>query len=191
LIQTPSRRGVSQNLPLHRSRVGHVERLGSRESHTSYSALSSRDVLVSRLGATGSITAKPVTATAASSRTQTKLLRKQARREQSDSLEAPATVLPAPLPVKRMSRILLVLGLVGSLHVLIMLGIEVNRTLEMRQGITRLSTDVKALESEVAELKAVIEHRNDQNYLEQLARQQGFAFPNETRFITLLSEGQP
>ena len=55
----------------------------------------------------------------------------------------------------------MILGILGTLHVLVMLGIEFNRTLKMRQGITRLSADVSALESEVFELKAVTEHGND------------------------------
>jgi Septum formation initiator len=186
LIQTPSRRGVSQNLSLHQSRVRHVERLGSRESKTSYSGLNSRDVLLSRLGTTTTATPKH-----SLNKPETRPLRKQRHTEDLETIAAPSQLLPAPVPVKRMSRVLMVLGLVGSLHVLIMAGIEFNRTLEMRQGITRLSTDVAALESEVGELKAVIAHAGDQNYLEQLARQQGFAFPNETRFITLPPEGQP
>ncbi len=108
--------------------------------------------------------------------------------EEIELAEAPVKVLPPTIPDKGISWIFLVLGIIGSLHVLVMLGIEFNRTLEMRQGITRLSTDVYALESEVSELRAVVEHGDDQVYREQLARQQGFAFPNEMRFITLPNE---
>jgi cell division protein FtsB len=112
---------------------------------------------------------------------------KTQRKSKTEELEVvtPVKVLPSPIPDKGIGWILLVLGVVGSIHVLVMLGIEFNRTIEMRQNITRLSTDVTALESEVSELKAVIQHGDDQNYREQLAREQGYAFPDEMRFITL------
>jgi hypothetical protein len=166
LIQTPSSRGVSQ-LPLAQPGVRRVERINTRKM-PSYLEESSRDVLLSRMSKSHR-RAKPKTS--------------------EEILElAPALILPKPIPDKGINWIFLILGIVGSLHVLVMLGIEFNRTLEMRQGITRLSNDVAALESEVFELKSVTEHANDLNYREQLAREQGFAFPNEMRFITLPNE---
>jgi hypothetical protein len=163
LIQTPPR-GVSQ-LPLTQSR-GRVERINVREALPAYLQASSREVLVLHMG---------------KSRPKPNL------KDQAET-ETPIKVLPPPIPIKGISWILLILGIIGSLHVLVMLGIEFNRTLEMRQNITRISGDVTALESEVSELKAVIQHSDDQNYREQLAREQGFAFPKEMRFITLPNE---
>ena len=176
MIQTPSRPGVSQ-LPLTQPGIRHVERINTRKT-PSYIEESSREVLVSRMS---------------SSRMSSSRISKSPRRSKPKSSEeilelAPAKILPNPIPDKGISWIFLILGILGTLHVLVMLGIEFNRTLEMRQGITRLSADVSALESEVFELKAVTEHGNDLEYREQLAREQGFAFPNEMRFITLPNE---
>ncbi len=170
MIQTPPTPGVSHTLT--QSGVRRVERINTRKA-PSYIEESSREVLVSRM-----------------SRSQVSRSPRRSKPKSSEEvLElAPAKILPNPIPDKGISWIFLILGILGTLHVLVMLGIEFNRTLEMRQGITRLSADVSALENEVFDLKSVTEHGNDLEYREQLAREQGFAFPNEMRFITLPNE---
>lgn len=164
MIQTPSRRGVSQ-LPLPQPGVRHVERINARALPSHIASERSRSHI--------SKTAKPARA------------KVKHHQEKAPEALAPDRVLPSPpIPAKGISWILLALGIVGSVHVMIMLGIEFNRTLEMRQEIARLSKDVTGLEAEVHELEAIIQYGNDPTYREQLARQQGFAFPNEIRFIS-------
>lgn len=159
MIQTPSRRSVSA-LPMQAK--PRVERINTRVALPSY--IKEANEFATRT--------KP----------------KRQHKTEDVKTTTPPKVLPSLIPHKGISWILLLLGIVGSIHVLVMLGIEFNRTIEMHQNITRLSTDVAALENEVSELKAVIQHGDDQNYREQLAREQGFAYPNEMRFITLPNE---
>jgi hypothetical protein len=84
--------------------------------------------------------------------------------------------------------VFLLIGLLGSLHALIMVGVEVGRYLENAQEIGRLEGDVAALESELRGLELVLEHADDARYREHLARRQGFVFPSERRFFTLAEE---
>lgn len=84
----------------------------------------------------------------------------------------------------------LALALVGSVHVLSMLGVETWRTVNSRQEIARLQTDVAALEDQKTTLQAVTERAGDEVYREQLARCRGFVYPDETRYITLAEPGQ-
>lgn len=82
------------------------------------------------------------------------------------------------------NKLVLWLLIVGILHGLVMLGIEVNRSFSSRQEIARLSGDVAALEQQIGQLEAVLAHSNDVSYREQLARQQGFVYPDELRYVT-------
>lgn len=81
--------------------------------------------------------------------------------------------------------IFMIIAIIGGLHILVMIGIEINRYDYTSTEIARLQADIHALEREITELSAIIEHGHDERYREQLARQQGFVFPNETRYVTL------
>lgn len=80
--------------------------------------------------------------------------------------------------------LLLVLLAVGSVQVVFMLGVEGLRLFRSETAITRLEREVRALEEEAAQLEAVIEHADDERYREQLARRQGYMYPDEARVVT-------
>jgi cell division protein FtsB len=80
------------------------------------------------------------------------------------------------------------IAIVGCLHALAMLSVESYRILESQREIKRLSADVAVLEGEVALLNDVIAHKNDEVFLEQLARCYGFAYPEEARYQTMLAD---
>jgi len=65
-----------------------------------------------------------------------------------------------------------------------MIGVEVYRIYNRTTMAQHLSQEINGLEKELSSLKAIIEHKDDQNYLEQLARCTGYAYPNEVRYIT-------
>lgn len=77
------------------------------------------------------------------------------------------------------------IGVVGSLHVMVMLGVEVGRYSENSREIARLQGDIAALDRELAGLQAILDHARDQRYREHLARRQGFAYPGERRYFTV------
>ena len=81
--------------------------------------------------------------------------------------------------------LLTLLALVGSLHALVMLGVETNRWLYSRGEIMRLERDLIGIEGEIGELEATIDHRYDASYRESLARLQGFVYPDEVRYVTV------
>ncbi len=81
--------------------------------------------------------------------------------------------------------LLTLLALVGTLHALVMLGVETNRWLYSRGEIARLERDLSNIEGEIGALEAAIAHRYDASYRESLARLQGFVYPDEVRYVTV------
>jgi len=77
-----------------------------------------------------------------------------------------------------------VIALVGSVHALFMLGLEVNRFIYTERAVAGLERDIAVLNGEAEELRAIIRHKGDVAYLEGLARQQGFVYPDEVRITT-------
>ncbi len=75
--------------------------------------------------------------------------------------------------------------LVGVAHLTFLVAVEANRYLRLGATVEALEADVQANRSEAAELRAVAERANDAMFREQLARMQGFMFPDETRIIVL------
>lgn len=86
---------------------------------------------------------------------------------------------------KGRQRIFTVVALLLVLHVGAMITIEVYRASLSRYEIARLERDIAGLEQERARLAEVITHRDDAVFREQLARKQGFVYPDERRLITL------
>lgn len=95
---------------------------------------------------------------------------------------------PAPAVSRGAVFIFMLIGLVGSLQVLVMIGVEVGRYAENVQEISRLKAGIGELEGELAGLQAIVDHRGDERYREHLARRQGFVFPDERGFTTLPAE---
>lgn len=105
--------------------------------------------------------------------------------EQEENLTA-APTLPAGQPRMRGVNVLLtVLAVVGCIHVMVMMGIELNRMVATQQEITRLSRETQVLEAEVAGLQSVLDNGDNPLYREQLARRAGFAYPNEVRYLSI------
>lgn len=77
-----------------------------------------------------------------------------------------------------------VIAVVGSLHAMFMLTREGGLLIYTNREVTRLEVDISRLQSEARTLQAVIDHKNDPVFREQLARQQGFIHPDETRILT-------
>lgn len=99
---------------------------------------------------------------------------------------APAGAVPAELDrgVRGAWLVIRALALVGCLHCLFMLGVETYRAVTASAAIARLEADVAALEAEAAQLQAIVDHADDERYREQLARKQGFIYPDEVRVVS-------
>jgi len=81
-------------------------------------------------------------------------------------------------------RVITVLALVGSLHALFLLGVETWRFVVEQRAVAQLQTQVTDLKRQSGELKQVIGHADDLRYREDLARRQGYMYPNEQRAVT-------
>jgi cell division protein FtsL len=75
----------------------------------------------------------------------------------------------------------------GTFHVMAMIVVETNRWLESRAQIARLEHEISTIRTDMNALETQLVYRNDDGMLEQLARRQGFIYPNETRVITLFN----
>ncbi len=89
-----------------------------------------------------------------------------------------------PVRVARgINALLVALCLLGSLQVLGLVAVEVQRLVYMEAEIARLEADLAAIRRDTADLEAVAERTDDERYRELLARRQGYVFPYETRFV--------
>lgn len=99
-----------------------------------------------------------------------------------------AATLPAGQPKMRGVNVLLtVLAIVGCLHIMVMMVIELNRMVASQQEITRLTAETQVLEGEVAGLQSVLDNANNPEFREQLARRAGFAYSDEARWLSVPS----
>ncbi len=81
-------------------------------------------------------------------------------------------------------RVITVLALVGSLHALFLLGVETWRFVVEQRAVAHLQTQVTDLKRQAGGLQQVIDHANDSRYREDLARRQGYMYPDEQRAVT-------
>jgi hypothetical protein len=72
----------------------------------------------------------------------------------------------------------------GTFHVVAMIVVETNRWLEARAQVARLESEISTIRADMTSLETQLIYRADDGVLEQLARRQGFIYPNETRVIT-------
>jgi cell division protein FtsL len=99
--------------------------------------------------------------------------------------ERAATLAPQHKPGARWGSVFFtVIAVVGSLHAMFMLTRESALFVYTNQEVTRLAADISELQNEIRTLQAVIEHKNDLGFRGQLARLQGFIYPDETRILT-------
>jgi hypothetical protein len=108
-----------------------------------------------------------------------------------DPLSEPPTPSLGQPRMRGVNVLLKVLAMIGCLHVLIMLGIELNRMVATQQQITRLTLETQSLEREVAGLQSVLENGDNPKFREQLARRAGFAYPDEARWLAEPNPSQP
>lgn len=102
-----------------------------------------------------------------------------------NQIKAPASTAATPTSISGVNTLLLIIAIIGCVHAFSMLGIELYRYQQSNAEITRLSHDIQELESEVAHLQLLRENANNERYREELARSQGFVFPDEVRVITV------
>ncbi|UCH27412.1 MAG: hypothetical protein JSV66_07180 [Trueperaceae bacterium] len=79
----------------------------------------------------------------------------------------------------------MILVVLGSVHALFMIGVESYRAVQSHQAISRLHSEIDNLEQDIQVFNAVIENGGDPLYREQLARRQGFIYPEELRIVTV------
>ena len=84
-----------------------------------------------------------------------------------------------------------VIAVVGCVHALAMLTLEISRSVYTNREVARLERDIAALELESTNLENVVAHKNDASYREQLARLQGFIYANEARYVTVSETPTP
>jgi hypothetical protein len=102
-----------------------------------------------------------------------------------------APTLPAGQPKMRGVNVLLtVLAILGCVHIMVMMGIELNRMVASQQEIQRLTAETLVLEQQVAGLQSVVDDANNPEFREQLARGAGFAYPDEARWLRLPAKTQ-
>ncbi|MCA9835416.1 MAG: hypothetical protein KC422_00810 [Trueperaceae bacterium] len=81
----------------------------------------------------------------------------------------------------------LILAIVGSLHVMTMIGIESYRIIKNMQGIEVLQGDIQKLEAEIAVMDEINLYADD-DFMEALARCQSYYYPEEQRYISDIPE---
>jgi hypothetical protein len=112
--------------------------------------------------------------------------REEAKHEPEEESATLTPTLPTGQPRMRgVNMLLSILAMIGCIHVVVMMGIELNRMVASQQEITRLSLDTGGLEREVAGLQSIVNNGNDPAYREQLARKAGFAYPDEVRYLSV------
>jgi hypothetical protein len=110
--------------------------------------------------------------------------RRGATRVVPPETEAAARHATRPARVARgINAVVVGLCLLGSLQVLVMLGIELNRIVHAEREIARLEAELSAIDRESDDLLEVATRAGDVVYREQLARRQGYVYPFETRYI--------
>lgn len=92
---------------------------------------------------------------------------------------------PLDRPARRALLLLGVIAAIGIVQVGFLLFVEADRSLRHRTAIERLETEIDDLQREADGLRAVARRADDERFREQLARRQGFLYPDETRVVVL------
>lgn len=99
--------------------------------------------------------------------------------------ESPATPPRIDRPTGRALILLGIIAAVGIVQVGFLAFVEVDRSLRHRTAIEHLEAEVSELQLEADGLRAIAARADDAVFREQLARRQGFLYPDETRVIVL------
>jgi hypothetical protein len=84
------------------------------------------------------------------------------------------------------SLLLVVLALFGTLQATAMVSIEARRWWVAAREVTRLERELQLLRSETTDLLEIAARADDLRFREQLARRQGYVFPDEVRYVILV-----
>lgn len=85
--------------------------------------------------------------------------------------------------------LLTVIAVVGCVHVMAFSVIEMYRVRQSHQSMAELHQEIAAIEAELVDIQAVIAHGQDDTFIEQLARQQGFVYPDEMLIRSVDAQG--
>jgi hypothetical protein len=182
LIRTPFAQGISNMPP---RGVKKVERLSRKPRQDDNKA--SRFVITPDWGRRAPLTSPELEPELKNPRLEARRKAKEEAKAKDKEVLETATLptLPAGQPRMRGVNVLLtILAVVGCIHVMVMMGIELNRMVASQQEITRLSAETQVLEAEVAGLQSVLDNGNNPAFREQLARRAGFAYPEEARWLS-------
>ncbi len=80
--------------------------------------------------------------------------------------------------------VIVLIATVGTLQLLYLNYVEADRLFVHRREISRLEREVDQMRAERDALAAVADRAYDEAFREQLARQQGFMYPDELRVVT-------
>lgn len=87
--------------------------------------------------------------------------------------------------------LLIVIAILGCVHIVSLSLIEMSRVRQSQARMVVLRQDIAVIEAELVDVQAVIAHGQDEAFIEQLARQQGFVYPDEMLIRTFDSQGNP
>lgn len=90
----------------------------------------------------------------------------------------------AASPRRKPHWVIVAIAVVGTLQLLYLNFVEADRLFVHKREISRLEREVDQMRAERNALAAIADHAFDDEYREQLARKQGFIFPDELRVIT-------
>lgn len=88
-------------------------------------------------------------------------------------------------PTRRALRLLAAVAVIGIVQVGFLAFVELDRMVRHRAAIATLEADVAEARAEAEALRAIAERGDDASFREQLARGQGFLYPEETRVVVL------
>ena len=80
--------------------------------------------------------------------------------------------------------VIVLIATVGTVQLLYLNYVEADRMFVHQREISRLEREVDAMQAERNALAAIADRTQDAAFREQLARKQGFIYPDELRVIT-------
>ncbi len=89
------------------------------------------------------------------------------------------------IPVRDRSvyRLLYVLFALGTAHLLLLWGVEAQRSMALSRQVRLVAAQTADLESRVQSLREELKHADDPAYLEERARSLGYVYPNEVLHV--------
>jgi len=76
-------------------------------------------------------------------------------------------------------RILYIIFALGTVHLILLCGVEAQRWLAQKQELQLVAGQTQALEAEISGIRGELQRAADPAYLERKARSLGYVYPNE------------